>query len=91
MGDSVRLNCHKPTQEIVWNFVPVNQTLAITIVVGCKVGPSMEQKYRVESEGGACNLVIDNLSSAHAGTYTCQDFGTGVKPASAQLIVLGNF
>ena len=80
-----------PLQEIVWNFVPVDQTSAISLVVGCKLAPNMEQKYRVESEGGACNLVIDNLSSAHAGTYTCQDFVTGLKPASSELIVLGDF
>ena len=90
-GDSIRLACHMPTQEIVWSFVPVNQTSAVALAVGCKLAPNVEQRYRVESEGGACHLLIDSLSAAHAGTYTCQDFVTGLKPASSELIVLGDF
>ena len=56
-----------------------------------KVFPRVGQWYNVDASEGACHLVIDELSSAHAGTYTCQDTTSEEKPASAQLIVLGGF
>ena len=49
----------------------------------------MAHMYRVNTAEGACHLVIDRLETAHAGSYTCQDFLAVGRPSSAQLVVLG--
>ena len=88
VGDSVTLSCRRPGQKIAWTFVPAFSASSVTIVSGCEVVPGAGGRYRVATMYDACHLVIDKLSSAHAGAYTCQYLGSSEKPAEAQLVVL---
>ena len=89
VGDSLTLTCRRNTRDVFWIFARFNNDVPVTIVTGCKVQPAVGDLFRVDTEDESCNLVIDRLTLAHAGTYICQDVVTTDRPSSAQLIVLG--
>jgi len=91
VGQSITLTCLSNTGDVVWNFSPINTIFPVTIVAGCEVVTAASDMFRVDTQQEACHLVIDRLTLDHAGWYTCEDFVTGDKPTSAQLVVLGSY
>ena len=81
--------CRRRTQQVVWTLVRYGRTYSVTVVNGCSGGRVMAG-YRVDTRSDAFLLIIDRLTLAHAGTYTCQDLKATTQPVAAQLIVLGS-
>ena len=80
--------CRRRTQQVVWTLVRYGRTYSVTVVNGCSGGRVMAG-YRVNTGSNAFLLIIDRLTLAHAGTYTCQDLTSSEEPLIAQLVVLG--
>ena len=58
----------------------------MTLYFFTKVNPAYADSYSAElNEDGGCNLIIRNLNTLLAGTYTCQHW---FDQGSAQLVVL---
>ena len=89
VGGSVTLYCRRGTQQVVWTFVKYGGYFAITVVNGCSGAGRVMAGYRVDTSSDAFLLIIDRLTLAHAGTYTCQDLTSSEEPLIAQLVVLG--
>lgn len=88
-GSFVLLDCHLGVSTIAWSFVAVGELPAVSLISNCEVLPGYADKYRVEKSDVACNLIIDELTEAHAGTYTCQDLSIADLAFSAQVIYIG--
>ena len=89
VGGSVTLLCRRSTTQVVWTFVQYGSMHSIVVSSGCG-GSRVLAGYRVDTGGGAYLLIIDRLTLAHAGTYTCQDLTSSLLPVAAQLVVLGS-
>ena len=87
VGGSVTLVCRR-TQQVVWTLVRYGRTYSVTVVNGCSGGRVMAG-YRVDTRSDAFLLIIDRLTLAHAGAYTCQDLTSSEAALTAQLVVLG--
>lgn len=87
-GDTVTLNCKRPTTNVTWWFTTAGGTNPSVIVSDCKVLPEFASQYRVDTFDGACNLVIFNVQFSDAGTYACQETSTADEQTSAELTIL---
>jgi len=90
VGEELVFTCRQRTQQIIWLFAPVGTTSSVSIVNNCRPIPGFDNKYGVDSGDFNCNLIIHNITSAQAGTYTCQDSTSTDLPVSAQLTALGS-
>jgi len=80
----VTLKCLVRSENILWEFAAEGKKTPITIVEGCKTEEMYSNSYRVKMSNTACNLVIDNLTLAMAGTYTCTDRKDGSTSVSTE-------
>ena len=81
--------CRRRTQQVVWTLVRYGRTYSVTVVNGCSGAGRVMAGYRVDTRSDAFLLIIDRLTLAHAGTYTCQDLTSSEERLIAQLVVLG--
>jgi len=72
LGEKAVIKCRLASQNIAWMFCPRN-TGPYLIAVNCVVVQSAADSYSLDKTSNACNLVIDNVTASHYGTYTCQD------------------
>jgi len=84
----VELKCRQRNQDIIWLFAPTGSSSSVTIVVNCSPVEGFNNKYSVDKQDSSCNLVIHDVTSSQAGTYTCQDYRSTARPVSAQLVIL---
>jgi len=71
-GDSAVLKCRLSSQNIAWTFCS-RDSGPHPIATNCVLVPSAVGKYRLEKTGNSCNLIVDNVTANHWGTYNCQD------------------
>jgi hypothetical protein len=84
IGGKAVLNCRQSSQNILWTFCPRNGA-PYAIASNCAIVPSEVGRYRVDKANYGCNLVIDNVTASHLGTYTCQDLTLSDHGHSAEL------
>jgi len=72
LGERAVLNCRQSSQNIDWTFCSRGSP-PYSIADNCNLVSSAVGKYTLDKSNGACNLVIDNVTLSHLGTYTCQD------------------
>jgi len=74
LGESAVFKCRLASQNIDWTFCS-RSAGPYTIASNCNLASSQVGRYRLDttSNANACNLVIDNVTVSHYGTYTCQD------------------
>jgi len=89
-GESVTLKCRGRSKNVQWHFLAAEPLLSsLTMIVDeCEVVPLFIEEYEVDTTADSCNLKIDNLTLALAGTYTCNDNSQRSSTSSAELIVL---
>jgi len=90
VGRKVTLECRGRygSDKIQWQFLAVGSTTPLYIVDSCKVNSKYIDAYAVDETDNACNLRIDSVTIALAGTYTCTDISRRSVTASSELIVL---
>jgi len=84
LGEKAVLKCRLASQEIAWLFCPRN-CAADQIAVNCALVPSAVGNYKLDKTYNACNLVIDNVTTIHLGTYTCKDLSLNDRGHFAEL------
>jgi hypothetical protein len=84
LGEKAVLRCRHSSQNIAWTFCPRNGAPKV-IVSNCNVLPSAADNYRLDKTANACNLIIDNVTVSHLGTYTCQDLSLNDPGYTAEL------
>jgi len=84
LGQPAVLKCRQTTQNIAWTFCPRNSGPQL-IASNCNLSPKAADSYRLDKSNNGCNLVIDNVTMNHYGTYTCQDLSLNDAGHSVQL------
>lgn len=72
LGQKAVLKCRLSSQNIAWTFCPRNGGPSL-IATNCAVVKSAAGTYRVDTTANSCNLIVDNVTASHLGTYRCQD------------------
>jgi len=72
LGEKEVLKCRLASQNIAWTFCPRNGGSRL-ITNNCAVVSSASSSYKVDKSNNGCDLVIDNVTTSHLGSYTCQD------------------
>jgi len=72
LGDKAVLKCRLSSPNIAWTFCSASGGPS-QIAVNCAVVPAVSDSYRLDKSNNGCNLVIDNVTASHYGTYNCQD------------------
>ena len=84
------VNCSTDKSELVicWHYKSVEVDLSF-LYNGYAFSATYDQIYSIDkNDQGRANLVMDSVRPTHAGTYTCEETGTGLT-ASSELVVLG--
>jgi hypothetical protein len=85
LGGKVVLKCRQASQNVAWTLCPKDGGKPIVIASGCSIVPSEVGRYRLDKANYGCDLVIDNVTASHLGTYTCQDLTKTDHGHSAEL------
>jgi len=80
------LKCRLASQNIAWTFCPRNGGSRL-ITNNCAVVSSARSSYKVDKSNSGCDLVIDNVTASHLGSYTCQDLSLN---DTGHVVKLGN-
>jgi len=90
VGSEVTLTCRgqSNSNKVLWSFLPKGSYKSAVIVQNCNVDCRHIDEYDINTNNKACNLVIDNVTMALAGTYACSDRSKESFTAAAELIVL---
>jgi len=90
LGENATLPCYYGNSPLSWTVVSAgNQQSSAQIVSNCVVLEIFKDYFDVDTTGGACNLIINNVTLFHAGLYTCQEVVALDRPSSAQIVVIG--
>jgi len=90
VGNGVSLSCRGRSDKVDWMFIPEGSTSPQVIVEKCLADKRYIDSYVVDTTGKSCNLEIESLTLAMAGTYTCTDRSRRSTTASAKLVVLAS-
>jgi len=88
IGKTVKLNCRGFTSKIEWIFTATGSHSPITIAQNCKLDKRAIDHHKLDTEANSCNLEIEHLTFALAGSYTCSDRSERSSVSTAQLVIL---